>query len=58
MRNSLTYDDIQLVPQYSTVPSRTQIDLKTLVSRRYGILNPIVASSSLSVMSVTANEYS
>ena len=44
MRNSLTYDDIQLVPQYSTVPSRTQIDLKTLVSRRYGILNPIVAS--------------
>ena len=44
MRNSLTYDDIQLVPQYSTVPSRTQIDLKTLVSRRYSILNPIVAS--------------
>lgn len=44
MRNSLTYDDIQLVPQYSNVPSRTQINLKTLVSRRYGILNPIVAS--------------
>jgi IMP dehydrogenase len=44
MRNSLTYDDIQLVPQYSNIPSRTQINLKTLVSRRYGILNPIVAS--------------
>ena len=44
MRNSLTYDDIQLVPQYSNVPSRTQINLETLVSRRYGILNPIVAS--------------
>ncbi len=44
MRNSLTYDDIQLVPQYSEIPSRTQINLKTLVSRRYGILNPIVAS--------------
>jgi len=44
MRNYLTYDDIQLVPQYSEIPSRTQINLKTLVSRRYGILNPIVAS--------------
>ncbi len=44
MRNSLTYDDIQLVPQYSDIPSRTQISLETLVSRRYGIINPIVAS--------------
>ena len=44
MKNSLTYDDIQLVPQYSNIPSRTQIKLHTLVSRRYGILNPIVAS--------------
>ena len=44
MRNSLTYDDIQLVPQYSNIPTRTQIKLHTLVSRRYGLLNPIVAS--------------
>jgi len=44
MQNYLTYDDIQLVPQYSEIPSRTQINLKTLVSRRYGLLNPIVAS--------------
>jgi IMP dehydrogenase len=44
MKNYLTYDDIQLVPQYSEIPSRTKINLKTLVSRRYGILNPIVAS--------------
>ena len=44
MRNSLTYDDIQLVPEYSNIPTRTLINLKTLVSRRYGILNPIVAS--------------
>ena len=44
MRNYLTYDDIQLVPQYSEIPSRTQINLKTLVSKRYGLLNPIVAS--------------
>ena len=44
MRNSLIYDDIQLVPQYSNIPTRTQIKLHTLVSRRYGLLNPIVAS--------------
>ena len=44
MNYSLTYDDIQLVPQYSNIPSRTQIKLHTLVSRRYGLLNPIVAS--------------
>ena len=44
MKYHLTYDDIQLVPQYSDIPSRTQINLHTLVSRRYGILNPLVAS--------------
>ena len=44
MNYSLTYDDIQLVPQYSNIPTRTQIKLHTLVSRRYGLLNPIVAS--------------
>lgn len=44
MQYHLTYDDIQLVPQYSDIPSRTQINLRTLVSRRYGLLNPLVAS--------------
>ena len=44
MKYSLTYDDIQLVPKYSNIPTRTQIKLHTLVSRRYGLLNPIVAS--------------
>jgi len=44
MNYSLTYDDIQLVPQYSNISSRTKIKLHTLVSRRYGLLNPIVAS--------------
>jgi len=44
MNYSLTYDDIQLVPQYSEIPTRTQIKLNTLVSRRYGLLNPLVAS--------------
>jgi len=41
---ALTYDDIQLVPALSTVASRQKIKLRTLVSRRYGILNPFVAS--------------
>lgn len=44
VRSALTYDDIQLVPSFSSISSRKKISLKTLVSRRYGILNPIVAS--------------
>lgn len=43
-KTALTYDDIQLVPQYSSVRSRSEIDLKTWVSRRYGLLMPLVAS--------------
>jgi IMP dehydrogenase len=41
---ALTYDDIQLIPSYSKVSSRQNISLTTLVTRRYGILNPFVAS--------------
>jgi len=41
---ALTYDDIQLIPSFSTIKSRQNINLKTLLSRRYGLLNPIVAS--------------
>ena len=44
MKQSLTYDDIQLVPAYSNVNSRQNINLTTLVSRRYGLMNPLVAS--------------
>ena len=44
MKKSLTYDDIQLVPRYSQIPSRNDIRLHTLLSKRYGLLNPIVAS--------------
>lgn len=44
MMRALTYDDIQLVPAYSEVSSRQNIQLRTLLSRRYGLLNPIVAS--------------
>ena len=44
MKTALSYDDILLVPSYSRVKSRNDISLKTLVSRRYGLLNPFVAS--------------
>jgi IMP dehydrogenase len=44
MRTALTYDDIQLVPSFSNIKSRTNINLRTKLSRRYGLLNPIVAS--------------
>ena len=41
---ALTYDDIQLVPHFSNIKSRQDIKLHTQLSRRYGLLNPIVAS--------------
>jgi IMP dehydrogenase len=41
---ALTYDDIQLVPSYSEIESRKNIDLKTMVTRRYGLKIPLVAS--------------
>ena len=43
-KTALTYDDIQLVPAYSSINSRQNIKLHTLLSERYGLLNPIVAS--------------
>lgn len=43
-KRALTYDDIQLVPQFSDIASRKDISLRTLVSRRYGLLMPLVAS--------------
>ena len=44
MKLALTYDDIQLVPDYSEVPSRKHLRLQTLFTRRYGIHNPFVAA--------------
>lgn len=44
MKRALTYDDILLVPKYSEIESRSSINLTTLVSRRYGLLRPYVAS--------------
>ena len=44
IKEALTYDDIQLVPKYSTISSRQSIKLHTLVSKRYGIWTPIIGS--------------
>jgi IMP dehydrogenase len=41
---ALTYDDIQLVPAYSNISSRKNIDLTTQVTKRYGLRMPLVAS--------------
>lgn len=39
-----TYDDIQLRPQYSEVQSRSDVKLKTKLTKRFGLLTPLVAS--------------
>ena len=44
MKVALTYDDIQLVPNYSVVRSRTDVDLTCQVSRNYSMPIPLVAS--------------
>jgi IMP dehydrogenase len=43
-QQALTYDDIALVPQYSEVVSRSNVNLTTLITRRYGILSPVIAA--------------
>ena len=40
----LTYDDIQLVPNYSQIESRLLIDLSTRVTKNYSISIPIIAA--------------
>ena len=44
MRKALTYDDIQLIPNYSSVKTRQDIDLNVKVSRNWSIDIPIVGS--------------
>jgi len=44
MRQALTYDDIQLIPHYSDVPTRQNISLTVPVSKNWSIDMPIVGS--------------
>lgn len=41
---ALTYDDVLLVPQYSTIESRTQIDLSVPFEPNFNLSIPIVSS--------------
>lgn len=41
---NLTYDDIQLVPQFSNIESRSFVKLDTRLSRNYKIMIPFVGS--------------
>jgi IMP dehydrogenase len=43
-KQALTYDDIQLIPQYSDIESRSQIDLTTRLTTNYSIRVPLIAS--------------
>jgi IMP dehydrogenase len=43
-KQALTYDDIQLIPAYSEIESRQNINLTTKLSTNYSIKVPLVAS--------------
>jgi IMP dehydrogenase len=44
-RLTLSYDDVLLVPHYSDIPSRKQIDLRTMFSRRIKLNVPVVSAN-------------
>jgi IMP dehydrogenase len=44
-RLALSYDDVLLVPHYSDIPSRKQIELSTMFSRRIKLNVPVVSAN-------------
>lgn len=44
MKYAYTFDDLQIIPTYSEVQSRSQCDLTTRFTKRYTIGTPLVAS--------------
>jgi IMP dehydrogenase len=44
MRECVTFDDVQIVPAYSTISSRDTAQLRTLLARDYEIHIPLVAA--------------
>jgi IMP dehydrogenase len=44
-RLALSYDDVLLVPHYSDIPSRKQIELSTMFSRRIKLNIPVVSAN-------------
>lgn len=51
MRRAYTYDDVALVPQYNNVPSRTEPDLFTWLTKELKIQIPILSANMDSVIS-------
>lgn len=44
MKLSLTYDDVSIIPQYSEIQSRSEISLKTKLTKKRKLKIPLVAS--------------
>ena len=44
MKKTLTYDDVQIVPKYSELEHRGDVDLNTKLTKNYKLRIPIVAS--------------
>lgn len=44
MKYSYTFDDLQIIPKYSEIESRSQCELTTRFTKRYTIGTPLVAS--------------
>jgi len=44
MINALTYDDINIIPKYSEIESRSNVSLKTSITTNYSIDIPIIAT--------------
>ena len=51
MRRTYTFDEIALVPQFNNIPSRTEPDLRTWLTRDRRVDMPLVAANMESVMS-------
>jgi IMP dehydrogenase len=45
MRHAFTYDDIALVPQFNNIPSRTEPQLETWLTKKLKMDTPILASN-------------
>ncbi|MDE3055094.1 MAG: guanosine monophosphate reductase [Verrucomicrobiota bacterium] len=45
MRHAFTYDDVALVPQFNNVPSRTEPDVSSWLSRKIKVDIPILAAN-------------
>lgn len=44
MKEAITYDDIQIIPAFSTITHRSNCNIVTKISRRYAIKAPIVSA--------------